>query len=439
MAGREYRGGVSQALAEGTLPIMRSPEPLCDPRFSLHPGVRLRREAFGGIAFHRGTGLLMEVDPEAFALLTLLSDSTWSLRALATALRSSFGRRVPVPEVASTLKEFAVRGIVEEVALPVDDVAMERQPHSPVQVAALPSDGHVLSSPITVHWAITYRSGLACPHCYTRLHKSASELSREKKLRVVEQLAAWGVLEVAIGGGEPTVCPHLDEVLMAVREAGMVPNVTTNGQVMSQVQAKVLAKTCGCVQISLDHPEILDSYRGEGAAAKALGMAALLQDAGVRVGANLLLVPENIRSIERSLSFLQEQGISRVVLLRPFGDGGRRWPQGWPADKDWAALRSSLRGWATHQPEMSLEVACGLSFLLDDLSAEERRFRLVHQQNDCPGGRRFVALLADGTLRPCSHLASAGHGLGNVLEDDLPTLWRHAQELVGRCGQQTSS
>ena len=127
----------------------------------------------------------MEVDPEAFALLTLLSDSTWSLRALATALRSSFGRRVPVPEVASTLKEFAVRGIVEEVALPVDDVAMERQPHSPVQVAALPSDGHVLSSPITVHWAITYRCGLACPHCYTRLHKSASELSREKKLRVV--------------------------------------------------------------------------------------------------------------------------------------------------------------------------------------------------------------------------------------------------------------
>lgn len=437
MAGPEYRGVGTRTLAESTLPTNSCSEPLRDPRFGLHAQVRLRREAFGGIAFHRGTGRMIEVDHEAFALLTLLSEGTRSLRALAAALRSPLGRRVAVPEVASILEEFAVRGIVQQVARPVDDLAMEHQLYLPTQVAALPSDGHAVSSPITVHWAITYRCGLQCPHCYARSYRSMRELSRKEKLQVVERLAAWGVLEVAIGGGEPTVCPHLDEVLLAVREAGMVPNLTTNGQDISQVQSEMLAKTCGCVQISLDHPEVLDFYRRDRAAAKALGTAALLQDAGVRLGANLLLVPENIGNIERSLDFLLLQGISRVVLLRPFGDDGGSWPQGWPSDGDWTALRSSLQGWVAHQPEMALEVACGLSFLLEDLSPEERRSRLVPRTNDCPGGRRFVALLADGTLWPCSHLASAGYRLGDVLEDDLPTLWRHAQELVGRCGQRT--
>ncbi len=72
---------------------------------------------------------------------------------------------------------------------------------------------------------------------------------------------------------------------------------------------------------------------------------------------------------------------------------------------------------------MALEVACGLSFLLDDLSREERQRRLAF---GCTGGRRFVALGADGTLWPCSHLASPIHRLGHLLEDDLPTLWRGA-------------
>ncbi|MBI2939321.1 MAG: radical SAM protein [Chloroflexi bacterium] len=408
--------------------------PSPEPRFRLSSPVRLRQEVFGGIAYHKGTGRLVEVDRGAFVVLASLAGSDAQrrprgLRELAEVARRSLRRRVAASEVASLVRALAVRGIVEEVARPAEAGPELEQDFGLLAGSEdSPEDGYALSAPITVHWALTYRCGLGCAHCYSPPTGTPGELSRDEKLRVVERLAGWGVLEVAIGGGEPTACPDLGEVLQAVRGAGMIPSVTTNGQQVTLALAKMLAETCGCVQFSLDRPEILDAYRGPGVAARALAAARLLAEAGARVGANLLLVPENIGCIERSLEFLERQGLRRVVLLRPF-DAGREWlPVGWPSEPDQATLRSSLREWTARRPAVSLEIACGLSCLLEDLTREERHSRLAF---GCAGGRRFVALGADGTLWPCSHLSAPVHRLGHMLEDDPPTLWRQVPRVSG--------
>src|SRR5204862_6367791 len=89
-----------------------------------------------------------------------------------------------------------------------------------------------LRAPIVAHWAVTYRCNLTCAFCY-----SESGPGREPgphpqtRHRIVERLAAWGVLEVALGGGEPTLLPDFPELLAAIRAGGMVPNVTTNGTI----------------------------------------------------------------------------------------------------------------------------------------------------------------------------------------------------------------
>ena len=81
-----------------TIPTSSNPSSLLsrDPRFRVHQQVRLRREHFGGIAFHRGTGRLIEVDHEAFAVLAALHSGPRHLRELAAVARARFGRRVPV-------------------------------------------------------------------------------------------------------------------------------------------------------------------------------------------------------------------------------------------------------------------------------------------------------------------------------------------------------
>lgn len=51
------------------------------PTLQCDPQVRLRRESFGGIAFHRGTGDLLELDEDGYAVLTALSQAR-TLRTL---------------------------------------------------------------------------------------------------------------------------------------------------------------------------------------------------------------------------------------------------------------------------------------------------------------------------------------------------------------------
>jgi sulfatase maturation enzyme AslB (radical SAM superfamily) len=184
--------------------------------------------------------------------------------------------------------------------------------------------------------------------------------------------------------------------------------------------ARMLATACGIVQVSLDRPEILDGYRGRGSAERALAALRRIENAGGRTGVNLLLVPENIGNISESLDWLLGQRVTRIVLLRPFGDSGGRWAPGWPKVQDWVGLRRELGRWTRSAPDAVLEIACGMSLVLSDVPWEERRRRLAM---GCSGARRFISMRADGTLWPCSHLAAPSHCLGHVLRNSVNEVW----------------
>src|SRR5262249_3395576 len=156
-------------------------------------------------------------------------------------------------------------------------------------------DNGGLRAPLVAHWAVTYRCNLQCAFCYSESGPwRAAGPEAEVRRRVVERLAAWGVLEVALGGGEPTILPDFPELLAAIRSAGMVPNVTTNGTVQRPAVVQALAQHAGVVHLSADRPDLLDAARGEGVFARLRDTARLLTDAGVRLGVNLLLTPENV-------------------------------------------------------------------------------------------------------------------------------------------------
>lgn len=423
-----------------------------DEIFALAAPVRLRREAFGGIVFHQNTGRLIEVDAEGFDALSLMAEiGPLTLRDLRSAVAQHLRRRVPAPELANFLAALVAREVVITHDTDSGTDTRKRRAHSvsPWRAPDLPALARVpedsaLSAPIAVHWALTYACNLACPHCYAPTRRAVRsgtghEMTRAEKLRTVERLATWGVLEVPLGGGEPTLSRDLEVVLRAIRAAGMVPHVTTNDQHITPELAALLAETCGWVQVSLDRPEILDVYRGRGAARRALLAVERLQGVGAHIGVNLLLVPENLAGVDRSLRFLEEAGIRRVVLLRPYGNAGGRWPAGWPGESEWGRLRHALTGWTAGAPHQTLEVACGLSFLLDDLQPEQRRARLAY---GCAGGQRFMAMHPDGSLWRCSHERQPALPLGQVLRDDLSVIWpapaadvKSSLRLCGDSGQ----
>ena len=127
------------------------------------------------------------------------------------------------------------------------------------------------------------------------------------------------MLEVAIGGGEPTILPDFPELLAAIRSAGMVPNVTTNGVGCRPAVLRALAEHAGVVHLSADRPEFLDAARGAGVFDCLCDTARQLRAAGVRVVINLLLTPTNVADIRPSLQTALELGARSVTLLRPKG------------------------------------------------------------------------------------------------------------------------
>ena len=59
-------------------------------------------------------------------------------------------------------------------------------------------------APFLVVWNFTYKCNLKCKHCYLDAGGNSNmELSTEEALKVVDQLADFGVTSLAFSGGEP--------------------------------------------------------------------------------------------------------------------------------------------------------------------------------------------------------------------------------------------
>src|SRR5271166_2410244 len=156
-------------------------------RFQRHPSVRLRRESWGGLVFHRDHGDLIEVDTEGFDTVAALAkaQTLFDLRGLLRA-QGHPARRLALAAFVSVLED---RGIVRRVAPDAPDL-----PPDPWSLDAAPATGAGLRAPIVAHWAVTYRCNLHCAYCYAESGPwREPEADPEVRHRIVQRLAAWSV------------------------------------------------------------------------------------------------------------------------------------------------------------------------------------------------------------------------------------------------------
>jgi MoaA/NifB/PqqE/SkfB family radical SAM enzyme len=339
----------------------------CSPwmcvQFRRHPAVRLRREAWGGLAFHRDIGELLELDGQAFQVLAALSCAT-KLRDLPAVVRRGANHLPRLPELARFVQELEQRGFVERVPLNIDHrraVRCNTADRLLDRLKTVTTSKCELSAPLVAHWAVTYRCNLACPFCYSESHPHRErEPAANLRVRIVERLADWGVFEVALGGGEPTILSDFPALLAAIRRHGMVPNVTTNGAMSSEKIVHALAEHAGTVHLSADRFELLDAARGEGVSARIKDTAQRLSALHVRWGVNLLLTPHNASSLYRSLLELQDLGATAITLLRPKGTWTtERWP-GFPTSRDLRLIAAGVNRFIKRAPALRLFVDTAL-------------------------------------------------------------------------------
>ncbi len=172
--------------------------------------------------------------------------------------------------------------------------------------------------PVVV-WNITRRCNLKCVHCYAHARDIAyeNELSTAEGIRLIDDLAGFGVPVILFSGGEPMVRKDLPELAAYAVQKGIRAVISTNGTLITAEKAKIL-KDIGLsyVGVSLDGmEEIHDKFRGvNGAFSKAMEGIRNCQEAGIKVGLRFTINKFNVAEIPAVFDLLEAKEIPRICF-----------------------------------------------------------------------------------------------------------------------------
>ena len=172
--------------------------------------------------------------------------------------------------------------------------------------------------PVVV-WNITRACNLNCVHCYARAVEQThdNELSYNQGVRVIDDLADFGVPVVLFSGGEPLMRSDLVALASYAVKRGMRAVISTNGTLITRKKAEQLKQIgLSYVGVSLDGmEEINDRFRGkQGAFKKALAGIANCRAAGLKVGLRFTINRMNITEIPYIFDLLEKYNIPRVCF-----------------------------------------------------------------------------------------------------------------------------
>ncbi len=284
-------------------------------------------------------------------------------------------------------------------------------------------------------WEVTLRCDLSCAHCGSRAGKPrADELNAAECLDVIRQLAELGVREVSLIGGEVYLRQDWEELVRAVRDAGMICGIVSGGRGFTRERARQ-AKAAGVsgVSISVDGLEsahdqlraLNGSYRAAMAALDALAAADVRRAANTQI--NRLSrddLPELLeRLIERRIYGWQPQitvAMGRAadrpeILLQPY---------------ELLDVIPCLASLAARCAEADVSFAPGnnVGYFGPHEAALRGHSARGHCQS-CTAGRHTLGIEANGDVKGCPSLPSADYVGGNLRHNNLREIWEGAAAL----------
>jgi len=107
------------------------------------------------------------------------------------------------------------------------------------------------AAPRQVSIALTNACDLRCSYCFAP--KNRAVLDFERVAEWIEELDANGCLGIGLGGGEPTLYPHLVKLCQyATQRSGLAVTLTTHGHRFDDALAATLAGNVHFVRVSMD-------------------------------------------------------------------------------------------------------------------------------------------------------------------------------------------
>lgn len=164
------------------------------------------------------------------------------------------------------------------------------------------------TSPRMLQVALTNACNKTCSFCYRPL-EAKSRFTFDELVDLARFCDEWGVIEIAFGGGEPTLFPRFGELLKTIwRETKLCPSFTTNGLRLTKDLLREIRGSYGQLQVSVYEED--DTF----------AIIDLLVSERARFGLNYLVTPKRVRSLEADVFEFASRGVRDMLFLSYKGD-----------------------------------------------------------------------------------------------------------------------
>ena len=187
--------------------------------------------------------------------------------------------------------------------------------------------------PLSCQWEVTCRCNLHCVMCYTdcfnRPDAIRQELGTAEILRIMDDLAEAGTLELCLTGGEPLARPDFFHLYEHAVRCGFLVTVFSNGTLITEAHAdRFAALPPQRIEISL-HGVTRETFervtQGQGSYDRCLQAVGFLLDRQIPLALKSTAITLNQREILAIKQYVESLGMVRYKLgeeMRPELDGG---------------------------------------------------------------------------------------------------------------------
>jgi PqqA peptide cyclase len=383
------------------------------------------------------------------AAVVALCDGTRTVGAIVAALALQYtasdtgDRERLATDVRALLADLRARGLIEDVEARVGPGGAAPSPDEGVAdgvadgapatrapgESALPSAGPAASplaveAPYTLVAELTHRCALACPYCSNprELVRGPEELSTGDWLRVIDDAASLGVMQVHLSGGEPLARADLETIAARARARGLYVNLVTSGVPLERDRLARLAPSIDHVQLSVQDADAAASDRVAGCASfdRKMRVASWVKELGLPLTINVVLHRENLDRVGDIVGMAEALAADRLELANVQ-------LVSWALENRAALLPSAAqieraRAVAT-AAKARLEGRMQVVFVLPDWHAGRPRA--------CMDGwaRRFVVVAPDGAVLPCHAARALPLAFETVRARPLAAVWQNSAAL----------
>lgn len=200
-------------------------------------------------------------------------------------------------------------------------------------MASANGNGHGQQAPVgkarLIFWEVTKGCNLRCVHCRATATQlsSPSDLSTDKALKIIDQIAAAANPILVLSGGEPLFRSDIFQLARYGTDKGLRVALATNGTLVTKEVARMIVDAgVKRVSISLDGADSLthDSFRGiPGAFDAAVYGLRNLKALGMSVQINMTIARHNAYQLPQVLELAKSLGADALhtFLLVPVGCG----------------------------------------------------------------------------------------------------------------------